>query len=422
MTGEGVSMGDLEVGEPGWREAGWAEAAGQHAGTGGEQGHAPQVARCTTGLNRSLPKIDVEWEEVQHALRAWQEEGVTAGEGPELGTPRLLAQEWDRALKDEEFVAGVPNSRLKAWERYFVWAQGQAPLTAEQQKVLNWLRHGVKLEWVGADSKTQSEHPRYQDRKQQVVELLKTTLPGQGQRVRELLKGDRPGEVQFANRKSVELHAEFVRTSLEDLLHTGALMEVTGDKAQVCSGLGVVANRKGKLRLILDARYINLFDKYVSFTYEKLTDVPQYARPGDWLCLTDFKAGYHHFRVHKEDQKYLGLSFQGKFFVFTVLPFGLSSACRTYTRFMLQVYTPLRERGLKMTTFVDDAIFLAASRMQGWMGMKALLLLLTYLGFCLSRGKCVSEPAKKGQYLGLIVDLEEQAFQVPQDKAEFMLE
>eukprot|EP00884_Botryococcus_braunii_P012012 jgi/Botrbrau1/20811/Bobra.0156s0039.1 len=190
----------------------------------------------------------LKWEEVQHALRAWQEEGVSAGEGPELRSPRLLAQEWDRALKDAEFVAGVPNSRLKAWERYFVWAQGQAPLTAEQQKVLNWLRHGIKLEWVGADSKTQSEHPRYQDRKQQVAELLKTTLPGQGQRVRELLQGDRPGKVQFANRISVELHTEFVKASLEDLLHTGALMEVTGDKVQVCSGLGVVANRKGKLR------------------------------------------------------------------------------------------------------------------------------------------------------------------------------
>jgi hypothetical protein len=116
------------------------------------------------------------------------------------------------------------------------------------------------------------------------------------------------------------------------------------------------------------------------------------------------------------------LSFQGKFYVFTVLPFGLSSACGTYTRFMLQVYAPLRERGLRMTTFVDDAIFLAASLMQGWLGMRALLLLLSFLGFCLSRGKCVSEPTKKGQYLGLVIDLEEQAFHVPQDKAEFILE
>ena len=54
--------------------------------------------------------------------------------------------------------------------------------------------------------------------------------------------------------------------------------------------------------------------------------------------------------------------------------------------------------------------------------MRALLLLLTFLGFCLSRGKCVSEPAKKGQYLGLVVYLEEHAFHVPQDKAEFILE
>jgi hypothetical protein len=422
MEGRDASMGELETGEPGWVEAGWAEAAEQQVEAGRGLGHAPQGVGHAAGLARKVPIIDIEWEEVEQAIRAWQEEGASAGGATGPGPPHSLAQEWGRALKDEDFVAGVPNSRLKAWERYFTWAQGQASLSAEQQKVLDWLRHGVKLEWVGVDSKAQTEHPRYQDRKQQVLELLKTTLPDQVQRVRELLKGDRPGKVRFGNRNSVELHAGFVKASLEDLMTTGALIEVPEDKVQVCSGLGVVANRKGKLRLILDARYINLFDKYVSFSYEKLNDVPQYARPGDWLCLTDFKAGYHHFQVHQEDQKYLGLSFQGKFYVFTVLPFGLSSACRTYTRFMLQVYAPLRERGLRMTTFVDDAIFLAASLMQGWLGMRALLLLLSFLGFCLSRGKCVSEPTKKGQYLGLVIDLEEQAFHVPQDKAEFILE
>jgi hypothetical protein len=264
MEGTDASMGELDTGEPGWVEAGWADAAEQQLEAGRGWGHAPQGVGHAAGLARKVPIIDIEWEEVEQAIRAWQEEGVSAGGATGPGPPHSLAQEWGRALKDEDFVAGVPNSRLKAWERYFTWAQEQASLSAEQQKVLDWLRYGVKLEWVGVDSKAQTEHPRYHDRKQQVVELLKTTLPDQAQRVRELLKGHRPGEVRFGNRKPVELHAGFVKASLEDLITTGALIEVIEDKVQVCSGLGVVANRKGKLRLILDARYINLFDKYVS--------------------------------------------------------------------------------------------------------------------------------------------------------------
>jgi hypothetical protein len=89
---------------------------------------------------------------------------------------------------------------------------------------------------------------------------------------------------------------------------------------------------------------------------------------------------------------------------------------------MLQAYAPLRARGLRMTTFVDDAIFVYANLKQGWLGMRALLLLLTLLGSCLSRGKCLTDPTKRGQYLGLMVDLEEEAFKVPQEKAEYILE
>jgi hypothetical protein len=170
------------------------------------------------------------------------------------GTTGSLAQEWNKALKDDEFVARVPNTRLKAWEEYFKWAQGDTPLSAEQQENLSWLRHGVKIEWMEVDSKAQKYHPRYGQRRQHVLELLSNTLCGKGQRVRELLEGKRPGKVQFANRKSVQLYEAFVKTSLGELLSTRALREVAEEQVHVCSGLGVAANRKGKLRLILDAR------------------------------------------------------------------------------------------------------------------------------------------------------------------------
>jgi hypothetical protein len=193
------------------------------------------------------------------------------------------------------------------------------------------------------------------------------------------------------------------------------------EQVGVCNGLAVVVNHKGKARLILDARYVNLFDKYVAFSYEQLQDIPLYAREGDVLCLTDFKAGYHHFRMHPADRPFLGFQFQGRFFRFKVLPFGLSSACRVYTLLMQQVYQPLRDRGLRMSFLIDDACFLFSSHSAAQYGIMALILLFTFLGFCMSRGKCLTDPAKEGKFQGLMVDLERMAFSVPQEKAKYIL-
>lgn len=44
------------------------------------------------------------------------------------------------------------------------------------------------------------------------------------------------------------------------------------------SGLGVVANCKGKVRLILDCKCLNLFLCYGKLKYERLADVPKYLK------------------------------------------------------------------------------------------------------------------------------------------------
>lgn len=68
----------------------------------------------------------------------------------------------------------------------------------------------------------------------------------------------------------------------------------------VINGLGVVVGGNGKRRMILDARYINLFDKYDSSSYEQLSDVVHliynmyyilvvsYVREGDSISKLHF--------------------------------------------------------------------------------------------------------------------------------------
>ena len=57
---------------------------------------------------------------------------------------------------------------------------------------------------------------------------------------------------------------------------------------------------------MLNARCINLFDKYEGFSYESLADVQQYLKPEDFIMLTDLKAGHHHLRLHPSTYRFLG--------------------------------------------------------------------------------------------------------------------
>lgn len=73
---------------------------------------------------------------------------------------------------------------------------------------------------------------------------------------------------QFANRVSCTYYGNFVRQQRDELLATGALVEwdkVQAGQPQIVNGLGVVKNYMGKLRLILDCRYLNLFLPYEHF-------------------------------------------------------------------------------------------------------------------------------------------------------------
>lgn len=254
--------------------------------------------------------------------------------------------------------------------------------------------------------------PRFQPRLLAVKELLRSTagLPNEER----LLSQQQPQQVHFLNRVSVQQHAEFVAAEIASLLRVGAIREwQSPEQPTVINGLGVVVNRLGKKRLILDARYINLFDAYNSFLYERLQDVPLLAGSQDCMMLTDFKGGYHQLFMSPCVYRFLAIEFSGRVYYFVSLPFGLSSASRVFTLLMSEVHRPLRLQGQRCTYLIDDTLFLfklgSAARYQ------ALIIstLLTSLGFFLSIPKCMLLPARQGKFLGLTVDLEKREFAIP---------
>ena len=99
----------------------------------------------------------------------------------------------------------------------------------------------------------------------------------------------------------------------------------------VCSPLQVVVNAKGKRRLVIDLQYINQYLQLSKFKYEGLNLIPLLFQKGDFDFTFDLKSGYHHVDIHKDSQAFLGFSWgegvSRQFYTFTVLSFGLASAC-----------------------------------------------------------------------------------------------
>ena len=76
----------------------------------------------------------------------------------------------------------------------------------------------------------------------------------------------------------------------------------------------------------------------------------------DFLFSFDLKSGYHHVDVAKEHWKYLGFSWGSCYYVFTVLPFGLASACYIFTKLVRPLVGYWRRKGLRIVVYLEDGL------------------------------------------------------------------
>ena len=109
-------------------------------------------------------------------------------------------------------------------------------------------------------------------------------------------------------------------------------------KLYVCSPLSVVSNTADKLRLVLNQRHLNQFLHVVKFKYENLHIAALMFEPNKYLFKFDLKSGYHHVDIYPDHFQFLGFQWEERGvpsnYVFTVLPFGLSTACYVFTKLM----------------------------------------------------------------------------------------
>ncbi|KAI2660631.1 ORF V: Enzymatic polyprotein [Labeo rohita] len=103
-------------------------------------------------------------------------------------------------------------------------------------------------------------------------------------------------------------------------------------------------------------------------------------------------------------RRFLRFAFEGVAYQYTVLPFGLSLAPRTFTKCMDAALAPLRQRGIRILNYLDDWLVLAQSEEELLSHRTLLLSHLECLGLKVNLPKSMLHPSRKISFLGAIFD------------------
>ena len=364
--------------------------------------------------DRSSKEVQQQIEQLHRALGDLKKmkEGVLPQEF--LENPEAFLKEVTDQLPSDE----TSEFRAGGWHRnYWSWVELLSPYKKARPAVkwlLEVLKNGVKWDMVTPTS--QKTMPLFKQKLKRAAKVL-TKLVGQKE-AWDRLNSKHPQQCHLPNHPSSETFQSELSEKFTEYLAQGVIKEVPeGKRALVgCSLGGVFQNNK--VRPVIDPVVTNMYLKYEPVRYESLTDACNYVQKGDWATTTDEKSGYHHMALHPDMWNLLGFTWEGKNYVFTHVPFGVGPACRAYTTVKAELYRIVRELGgVDLTFFIDDMMAVARDEKTALFQLATILRLMGALGFTISKKK-LQLPSQRVQFLGLLIDLLQQKFWVPEEKLE----
>ncbi|XP_053718309.1 uncharacterized protein LOC128757227 [Synchiropus splendidus] len=166
----------------------------------------------------------------------------------------------------------------------------------------------------------------------------------------------------------------------------------------------LVPKRSGGLRPILDLRRLNAFISSRSFRMLTIQQLLNCVRPGDWMTSVDLTDVYFHVPILQRHRRYLRFAVGDNCYQFDRLPFGYSLAPLTFSKVVDAALELLRSAGIRILTYLDDWLILAASESEAQRHTEMVLQHITRLGFAVNLQKSALQRITWTQYLGLLLD------------------
>ena len=162
-----------------------------------------------------------------------------------------------------------------------------------------------------------------------------------------------PQECDLPNRIKSSKEANFISEEVKKLVSKSVLIPVK-DKPKFVLPLSCVPKKNGKNRLVSDCRHVNDYIQCPSFNQEGITAVEALIEESDELFTVDLKDGFYHIEVQEEFRTFLGICWNGQYYVWSVLAFGISIALYYFNKVVRVMVVFLRENNIRIASFVDD--------------------------------------------------------------------
>jgi len=176
------------------------------------------------------------------------------------------------------------------------------------------------------------------------------------------------------------LQTAFVEEELSCLLHLGAIHPLCCLETPHISPIGVVPKKNSGSQLIIDMQLLNVAISPPCFKYKDLSLLAPLLKEGDYMTMIDLKDRFFHVPILPSHQAYMPFQWEGKTYVFQVLPFGMSALPWLFTCFVQATVHHLCCQGMRVMAYMDNFIVIGHSHWQALEHMTCTLHLLNQLG------------------------------------------
>ena len=144
------------------------------------------------------------------------------------------------------------------------------------------------------------------------------------------------------------------------------------------------------------------------------TIIPLFSQ-GDWFIIIDLQDAYFHISIHPSHQKYLRFHYN-TVYQFCALPFGLSTAPRTFTKCMAPNAAFLRLQSVNFQPPIDNCLIILTSYLDAIAARDTTLHTLQRLGLNINLAKSHLQPCQTVTFIGAELNsLQARAF-LPQER------
>ena len=207
-----------------------------------------------------------------------------------------------------------------------------------------------------------------------------------------------------------------IKAEIKKLLDLNAISVNIPNPADIVSRVFLVPKSSGDFRMIIDLSQLNNFVHKISFKMENKDTIKSMMCLNDFLVSIDLKQAFHSVSLHPESRRLTTFDFDGQRFAYNVLPFGLSSSPRIFTKILKTVISFLRNKGVRLSFYLDDILICANSLKKVLSDLETTMSLLKDLGFRINLQKSCLSPSQEISHLGYIWNSSNLTIRLPLEK------